>query len=116
MLVLMQSVAAALPGPALQDPLAALADSGQDAIPCDHMQMADDQPMPCCDESPLPPEKNCGNGDCRCADALLTAASVLLPPTAPTIALLPVTGIAANADAWPTTRHDAPPLRPPISA
>lgn len=113
MLVLVQSLA--LPGHGLQHPLAAMANASQDAMSCQHGPMTGQPPMPCCEAAPALPV-DCGSGACRCADGMLIAVNLPVPPPLPTATLMPVAGLAADIDAWLAKRHDAPPLRPPISA
>jgi len=113
-LVLIQSLATALPSHRFDVAMQAMAAGQSDAMPCADEHDDEQGSMPCCNDSPTLP-MGCAGDDCGCADGALVVSGFPALTAHTTDAPMASATLPADRDAWPASEHDAPPLRPPIS-
>lgn len=111
MLLLVQSVAATFLTDDFAQGVPALA-TEKATMPCENGGDGD-----CCDDdvptdTPCREMTDCGSGDCYLRSLVSLPPLSLFEP----LTVLPAASLPADARTWLLTRHDAPLMRPPISA
>lgn len=106
MLLFVQSIVAVMPAQSLET---ATAVAEVPAMPCEHGDCCDEDAPP---STPCDDMKSCASSDCALRAIASLPAFALVSLAAPPMS----DPLPPDATRWLLTRHDAPLLRPPISA